>query len=44
MSLAYSKIRGFYINIKSVWLTQVEFGGYLNELEIMRISLLEAKK
>ena len=42
MSLSYSSKNGFYLNMKGYWLTEDEWSDYYNELEMMRISLVEA--
>ena len=43
MELSYSSKFGFFINIKSCWLRIEEYEQFHKELEIMRLSLIEAK-
>lgn len=42
INLGYSSERGFYLNIKGLWITEKELSDYFKELEIMSIALLEA--
>lgn len=44
MTLGYSSIIGFYLNMNSVWITLEIYPEYYKELDMMRLSLVEANK
>ena len=44
INLCYSPKNGFYLSIKGFWLTEEKLSDYLEELDMMRLSLLEAKE
>ena len=42
ITLGYSAKEGFYLNLKSLWLSQDECSEYYYEFEVMRMALIEA--
>lgn len=44
MTLGYSSQNGFYINMNGMWITMEEYPDYYEELNIMRLSLVEANQ
>lgn len=44
MTLGYSSKNGFYLNMKGLWITMDDYPDYYQELDMMRLSLVEANE
>jgi len=44
MTLGYTSQNGFFLNLKGVWITIDDYPEYYKELDMMRLSLVEANQ